>query len=901
VANKNTIAVELTVNDNGTVTIRKFGAEAEGSLQKVEKAAGGLGVGFDKTWAGITAGAAGAIYVFEKIVSYIKAPIEAFMTAETSALKLGMALKNQGDYSREGLEGLQEYAAQLQQLTAYEDDQATAVMGNLKSYGMLNDEVKRATLTAMDFASAKANEGMTITSASELIGKAYAGETAMLSRYGIIIDDNIPKGEKFAAVMAQLNARFGGSAQAELSTYAGQWKQIKNQLGDVQELIGFGLLKGIQGLTVGAGLLATTFLTAGNAILGILRMLVSPVMLLIDGLALLAEKAGMPGVAEGMREVTSAIGNAQGSIVAAREEVLGWTSKNYDLMTSTEGVTGALDKMNISGQRTQQVAADNAKILLALSSVMAKLGEDQLKFSSADYSEILKKENASLGEIKAGLESYLGTLKAVYDARIKGQDAIEAAMMKAKPEEQMKTQLETLKTEKAYLTERLGGWQLYYNTLLAYHGKAADLMKQKTEELKKIEEDLAGVRKTGVETMLSLQIKLMEAQGKAANDEEIYLLKNKAAEEQWALAMSQTGEARVKSIQQYIQMVGQLTGEVVRYGETWINAQGNIAGGNQTIMTSQDAIRVAMERTQFAQQALITTVEGMAAAKQKEMAAIQQADNANDAAMADARVKIGEYQQQVLILAGIIEKMDRDIAIGVQDNTAGPIAQIRAALDSLYPNGKVINVTINQRTVSSGEGVEQNGATSTPGPGTGGGNSWVLPDDNWFLGNNNNQPSSFVWNRETLFPNRGGGAAPEPVTTPYPQLYNSYPEAVEFPAGSSGPYSNYSLPGTGSYMPMGLGGYTMPDWESYSGIPQYAIGTKYVPKTGLAVVHQGEEIRTAAEVRRSSDRPIELHIAPGAIVIQGANKSTDQLARELVPALVRPLTEEMRRQNSWAA
>ncbi len=50
---------------------------------------------------------------------------------------------------------------------------------------------------------------------ADLLGKAYAGNTSALGRYGIVVDETIPKAEKFEAVLRQLEARFGGAAQAE--------------------------------------------------------------------------------------------------------------------------------------------------------------------------------------------------------------------------------------------------------------------------------------------------------------------------------------------------------------------------------------------------------------------------------------------------------------------------------------------------------------------------------------------------------------------------------------------------------------------------------------------------------------------------------------------------------------
>jgi len=350
-SNKNTIAIEIVVNDNGTATIKNFGTATAGELKKVAAAGDSLGAGFAKTWAGISAGAASAVYIFQQVKDAVTAPIAAYAASESAVLKLGMAMKNQGDFSRAALEDLEEYAGSLQMLTAYEDDLAIAVMGNLKSYGMTNEEVKRATRTAMDFATAKANEGMTITTASELIGKAYAGNTQMLGRYGITIADTIPKSEKFAAVMDQLNARFGGSAQAELATYAGQWKQIQNQWGDVQEFLGLVLLKTIEGVGFGFSMMSAGFWSTLEKLVNGLGWFGGKFQAFLDMLGTNKESLLYKGVA-GFNAQMKETGSIYGDI---KNEALRMADNNFKAMTSFDNVTKAVEGMGIAGKRTQAI------------------------------------------------------------------------------------------------------------------------------------------------------------------------------------------------------------------------------------------------------------------------------------------------------------------------------------------------------------------------------------------------------------------------------------------------------------------------------------------------------------------------------------------------------------------
>ena len=70
----------------------------------------------------------------------------------------------------------------------------------------------------------------------------------------------------------------------------------------------------------------------------------------------------------------------------------------------------------------------------------------------------------------------------------------------------------------------------------------------------------------------------------------------------------------------------------------------------------------------------------------------------------------------------------------------------------------------------------------------------------------------------------------------------------------------------------------------------FAVGTRFVSKTGVAQVHQGEEVRNRGEVRQDrNSQGSKLDINLGGITIQGSNKTPEQLASEIV----RPLRKEL--------
>lgn len=154
---------------------------------------------------------------------------------ETAINKLTMAMKNQGIYTNALKDDYLAFAQELQKTTKYADEEIMSVMQLLTTFGLHDQQLKRATRSILDLSSAY---GMDLNSAAMLIGKAFAGNAETLKRYGITVDDSVSKSGKFDAVMRQLEMRFGGGAQAEMNTYAGKVANLKNQYDEMAETIG---------------------------------------------------------------------------------------------------------------------------------------------------------------------------------------------------------------------------------------------------------------------------------------------------------------------------------------------------------------------------------------------------------------------------------------------------------------------------------------------------------------------------------------------------------------------------------------------------------------------------------------------------------------------------------------
>ena len=322
------VKVDTTDVDKAGASMDKFAdkskdaEKATDALEKKLKQQDSILSQLQKHYLAIAA-AAGATFMT------IKNLTAAYMEEESAVLKLAVAMGNAGTYTRANLTALREYASTIQQTTKFGDELTIATMANLQTFGMEIDQLKRATKAAMDLSAAK---GIDLLTASELIGKAFVGETATLARYGLIIDEDAAKTQKFEAVLGLIQNRFGGSATAELQTYAGQWQKIANWWGDLGEKVGLALLKTIEGLQFSVGMLGAGFYTVLESILDV-----------YSGIAWVAEK--VPVVGDKFKGVGDFIRFQRDAYKGAKEAAIEFASANYDAMVSFDNVEKFADKV----------------------------------------------------------------------------------------------------------------------------------------------------------------------------------------------------------------------------------------------------------------------------------------------------------------------------------------------------------------------------------------------------------------------------------------------------------------------------------------------------------------------------------------------------------------------------
>lgn len=201
------------------------------ATQGLNTVSGGLNK-LKASWVAVTAAIAG-------FVAFAIDSVKAFTEEENAISKLNIALQNQGMFTKTTSNDLRAYASQLQSVSTVGDETIINQMALLTTFGLADQQLKDTTKAALDLSKGL---GIDLNSATLLLGKAFAGDTATLSRYGIKIKEGTDESEKFNEVMKQVNERFGGSAQAELETTTGKIQNFTNRIGDLKEKIGAELI-----------------------------------------------------------------------------------------------------------------------------------------------------------------------------------------------------------------------------------------------------------------------------------------------------------------------------------------------------------------------------------------------------------------------------------------------------------------------------------------------------------------------------------------------------------------------------------------------------------------------------------------------------------------------------------
>ena len=169
------------------------------------------------------------------IFEWAKSAVDKYAEMEKATTAFSHAMNNLGITSKSAIRDYIEYAEALSRGSMATKEDILETERLLTTFGLSGESLKKATKAALDLS---AGLGVDLRTATMMLGKAFDGNTTSLSKLGIKIDENTPKSQIFAEVMRQVEERFGGSASAQMDTYAGKLNLLHKQFNEITETFG---------------------------------------------------------------------------------------------------------------------------------------------------------------------------------------------------------------------------------------------------------------------------------------------------------------------------------------------------------------------------------------------------------------------------------------------------------------------------------------------------------------------------------------------------------------------------------------------------------------------------------------------------------------------------------------
>ena len=253
------LALLVTLDGRGAVKgFEQVGRAAEKNLGKTTSKLDSMGRSF--TTAGVGMVATGAV-----VAGGLFKMAQASEEAKLSVVKLENSLANNAGLAGSTADEFIELAQAIQGKTAADGDSIVAGVAVLAQGKVNAAQIKELTPLVVDLARKK---GIDEVAAFTLASKAVAGNAGALKRSGIIVDEAAFKTDAYGATVDALSSAVGGFAEEEGKTFAGSIERLKNEMGDLAEGVGVGVVDAFSSMLGVVDPLLSTFTGLDPAVQG---------------------------------------------------------------------------------------------------------------------------------------------------------------------------------------------------------------------------------------------------------------------------------------------------------------------------------------------------------------------------------------------------------------------------------------------------------------------------------------------------------------------------------------------------------------------------------------------------------------------------------------------------------
>lgn len=231
----------------GNVVI-KIGAETADAIRgfnQVDKSLGDTMTTGQKTMAGLKKAAVPAAAALAAIGYAAVSATKAAMEDQAAQDKLAHQLERTTGATAAQVKGAEDFISSLSKQTAIADDDLRPALGALATATGDVTDAQDALSLAVDIS---ASTGKDLQTVSEGMAKAYAGNTGALARLVPGLDKATLATKDMDKITAELSRLMGGAATQSAKTAEGQYRNLKIQMGELQETLGMALIPVIEAL-----------------------------------------------------------------------------------------------------------------------------------------------------------------------------------------------------------------------------------------------------------------------------------------------------------------------------------------------------------------------------------------------------------------------------------------------------------------------------------------------------------------------------------------------------------------------------------------------------------------------------------------------------------------------------
>ena len=221
---------------------------------KAKSIFGGADTDIKKLVPSVAAVTAASAAAFAGLSAFATKATQAAIEDQAEQERLAQTLQNVVGATDEAVASTEKFIANLAKTTTFSDSQLRPALSSLV---VATGDLTRAQgllTVAQDISVAT---GTDLQQVSEALAKASNGNMKALQALSPTLRDNIKEGQSFDQVLRELQANFGGAADAAANTLGGQMTILRNRFNEIVESIGTAFLPIIETLIGALGNVAT--------------------------------------------------------------------------------------------------------------------------------------------------------------------------------------------------------------------------------------------------------------------------------------------------------------------------------------------------------------------------------------------------------------------------------------------------------------------------------------------------------------------------------------------------------------------------------------------------------------------------------------------------------------------